>query len=328
MSKKLSIIVTHYKEDWNIVKPLFDSIGAQLGFDLENLEVILVNDAEGYEITEKHIYYYPFLTKIISEGHHGVSWARNRGLEEAEGDYVMFCDCDDRFISAYGIYTFAKSFGSYDIIRTPFLEDQVIDGSLKLIRHDGDVSFVHGKMYRRFFLIDNKIKFDPSLTIHEDGYFNVIAHTIAGENVYEMQPAVYLWKYNENSIVRTNNGELFLFKTYKNLMDGRIAICNELKNREYLMEYIQSVVKTVIDSYYDFQKPEALDPNNKEIIEEAEKEFARFYKEFREDYNEVGVNDIASMMMICRTIAFRNGMRVEQESLHEFVKRIVKKFNI
>ena len=321
---KISIVVPHYKETWDIVRPLFESIDSQLGFDLNEVEVIVVNDSPEDRLTGDLFQYYQFETRIVNKGHHGVSASRNFGLEEATGDYVMFCDCDDRFISAYALYSFAKHFG-YSIIRTPFLEDQIIDGELKLIRHDGDVTFVHGKMYRRGFLIDNDIKFDPKLTIHEDGYFNILAHTIAGEDIFEIQPAVYLWKYNEDSVVR-KNADLFLYKTYPNLMDGRIAICKQMKKRELFEVYFQSVAKTVIDSYYDFQKPEALDPNNKEIIESAEKEFARFYKEFREDYNEIGINDIANLMMVCRTLAFRNGMRVEQESLKDFVTRIAKKY--
>ena len=214
MSKKLSIVVTHYREPWEVVRPLFESIESQLGFDLENLEVLLVNDDPDYRFRGDLFEYYNFDVGIIDKGHHGVSASRNFGLDESAGDYVMFCDCDDRFISAYALHTFAKYFGSYDIIRTPFLEDQVIDGELKLIRHDGDVSFVHGKMYRKSFLIENKIKFDPKLTIHEDGFFNVIAHTVAGESIHEMQPAVYLWKYNEASVVR-RNADLFVFRTYK-----------------------------------------------------------------------------------------------------------------
>lgn len=323
---RLTIVVPHYKEPWKTVEPLFDSLKEQLGFDLKELEVIVVHDGtEKWGYVEKYPMEFPFKITQIEMEHGGVSKARNLGLENSNGEYVMFCDCDDRFISAYGLYMFSKSFGQVDIIKTPFLEDQVIDGELKLIRHDKDITFVHGKAYRRQFLLDNDIKFDCELTIHEDGFFNVIAHTVAKESIHEMQPAVYLWKYNENSVVRKDK-DLYLYKTYDHLMKERIAICKELWKREFVPEYFQSVAKSVIDAYYDFQKPDALDPKNKEIIKFAEKEFSKLYKEFREDYNEIGVNDIAQMMLICRAIAFQNGMRVEQETLSQFVTRIVKEY--
>lgn len=154
---KISLVVTHYKEPWEVVKPLFDSVKDQYGVDFENeLEVILVNDSdELLDIPE-----YPFTVTVVSEGHHGVSAARNIGLDKATGDYVMFCDCDDRFISPFALHLYKQQIGKYEIIKSPFIEDQMIDGQLKLIRHEKDISFVHGKLYRKQFLIDNKIRFD------------------------------------------------------------------------------------------------------------------------------------------------------------------------
>ena len=322
----ISIIVTHYKEPWEIVKPMFDSIMNQLGVDFEkDIEIILVNDDFENRIKGDMFQYYPFSINIIDEGHNGVSKARNIGLENAHGDYVMFCDCDDRFISAYALHLFKKHMGQFDVIKSPFIEDQVINGELKLIRHDKDISFIHGKLYKREFLLENNLKFKDELTIHEDGYFNVIANILAQGSIYEMSPAVYLWKYNDNSVVRRDR-EMFIYKTYGHLMDCRIAICEELRDRELLEHYFPAVSKTVIDTYYDMQKPEILDPKNKELKKSAEKEFSRFYKLFREDYNEIGIEDIAQMMFLCRQNAFINNMRVEQETLSQFLTRIVKEY--
>ena len=196
---------------------------------------------------------------------------------------------------------------------------------MTIISHDQDLTFIHGKVYRREFLLENNIFFDEDMTIHEDGYFNVIANILAKGKIHETSPALYLWKYNENSVVRKDR-DLYIYKTYGNLMDCRIAICESLWEREYVTEYFQAVTKTVIDSYFDFQKHDALKPENKELIASAEKEFARFYEKFREDYNQVGVNDIALMMHACRVTAFMNGLKVEQETISEFLTRIVKTY--
>ena len=324
--KKLSIIITHYNEDWEICKPMFDSIASQLGVDFKEIEVIVAQDGDADDVYLEKITRndYPFNIVLYTQKKKGVSCARNLGLLNAEGEYVMFCDCDDRFISAYGLYLMMKDFGKYDLIKSPFVEDQIVDGELKLIRHEHDVTFVHGKMWRKQFLIDNKIKFKEELTIHEDAFFNVLGNMLA-ENQHELQPAVYLWKYNDKSVVRKDK-DLFLYKSYDNLMDCRIAICRELYDRGFITEFYQGVSKTVIDSYYDFQKPEALDPKNKDLIEKAEKAFSKYYKEFREFYNEINVNDIAQMMYICRTNAYVNNMRIEQETLSQFLTRIVKTY--
>ena len=322
----LSLVVTHYNESWDVCRPLFNSISDQLGVDFDNVEVILVEDG-GVPLCGDFFTIYPFETTIINQGHNGVSKARNIGLEHVKGDYVMFCDCDDRFISSYALHLYLKAMkqGMFDIIKSPFLEDQVIDGELKLIRHDQDITFIHGKFYRVDFLKDNEIRFNEELTIHEDSFFNVIANMLAETSIHEMSPAVYLWKYRDESIVRKDR-DAYIFKTYDHLMKVRRAICRELEKRERIAEYYQAISKTFIDSYYDFQRPDCFKEENKEIIQKAEGEFAKFFKEFREDYRNVNIKDIAQMMYICRINAYANGMLVERETLQEFINRIVKTY--
>lgn len=323
---KLSFVITHYKEDWEVCKPLFDSLEDQLGIDFDNIEVMVIEDG-GEPLNEEHFVGYPYNVKTFNFGHNGVSASRNIGLDHATGDYIMFCDCDDRFISAYALHLYLKAIktGMFDIVKSPFLEDQIIDGELKLIRHDQDITFIHGKMYRVDFLKDNELKFNDKLTIHEDSYFNVLANMCAEGNIHEMSPAVYLWKYRDESIVRADR-DAYVFKTYDHLMKCRRAICRELERRERYAEFYQAVSKTFMDSYYDFQRPDCFKPENKEIIEKAERAFAKFYKEFRDEFKNVNVNDVAQMMYICRINAFANGMKIERETLQEFFNRIVKTY--
>lgn len=323
---KLSFVVTHYNEPWAVCKPWFDSLKEQLGIDFNDVEVLLVEDG-GIPINPEDLEGYPYLIKTFNFGHEGVSACRNVGLDKATGDYIMFCDCDDRFIHTYALHLYLKAMkqAMFDIIRTPFLEDQMIDGELKLIRHDQDITFIHGKMYRLDFLKDNNLRFNEKLYIHEDSYFNVLGNMLADGNIHEMSPAVYLWKYRDDSIVRKDR-DAYVFKTYKNLMDCRRAICNELQSRERYAEFYQAISKTFIDSYYDFQRPDCFKEENKEVIIEAEKAFAEFFKEFRSEYQNVNIKDTAQMMYLCRINAYANGMLVERETLQEFFNRIVKTY--
>lgn len=325
---KISFVVTHYKEAWSVCKPWFDSLKDQLGIDFNDIEVLFVEDG-GEPIDEEVFKEYPFTVRTFNYGHNGVSASRNIGLDNAKGDYVMFCDCDDRFISAYGIHLFMKTIknGHFDVIKTPFVEDQVIDGELKLIRHDQDITFIHGKLYRREFLNDNLIRFDEELTIHEDSYFNVIANMLAENNIYEMAPAVYLWKYRDDSIVRADR-KCYIYKTYDHLMKVRRAITKNLEQRERYAEMYQAISKTIMDSYYDFQRPEALKDENKELIEKAEKAFAEYYREFKDEYKNVSIKDKAQMSYLCRINAFQNGMLIESETFKQFLTRICNTYGI
>ena len=325
---KLSFVVTHYGEPLNVCLPWFNSLSDQLGIDFDDIEVILVEDG-GKRLSLDSLTHFPFKIFQYDEGHKGVSACRNLGLEKATGDYIMFCDCDDRFISAYALHLYLKAIksGGFDIIKSPFLEDQVIDGELKLIRHDQDITFIHGKLYRRQFLIDNMIKFDEELTIHEDSYFNVIANMLAENRVHEMSPAVYLWKYRDDSIVRKDR-DCYVFKTYEHLMKVRRAITKNLEQRERYNEMYQAISKTITDSYYDFQRQDALKEENRPIIEKAEKAFAEYYREFKDEYKNVNIKDKAQMFYLCRINAYANGMLIENETFKQFLTRICTTYGI
>lgn len=70
-----------------------DSILAQ---DYEALEVLIVNDGSTDDtagVCERLCGQYACL-RVITLPDLGVSVARNRGLEQAEGDYIMFVDAD------------------------------------------------------------------------------------------------------------------------------------------------------------------------------------------------------------------------------------------
>lgn len=321
--RTISLVVTHCTESWNVCKPLFDSITIQTDFDLDNLEVIIVNDGMDNKLPTEELNLYPFCIKQFNIEHKGVSAARNEGIKQATGEYIMFCDCDDMFCSMFSLQIYDKAIkeAPYDIIRGSFIEDQFIEEDWKLIRHDNDITFVHGKLYRTEFIRENDLRFDESLTIHEEAVFVTLANIIT-RNIRETQVATYLWKYREDSIVR-KDPEMFIFKTYSNLMAVRRALCEELLKREYITEYRQAIVKTIIDSYYDFQKLDALKPENADMILKAKKSFKKFYNRFKDEYREVNVNDIRDMMCVCRPTAVANGMRVEQQSLKEFLTEIV-----
>jgi hypothetical protein len=87
----------------------------------------------------------------------------------------MFCDADDMFYNACGLYMIFREINiGFDTLSSKFIEEaHTPDGQLVYIDHDQDATFVHGKIHRRQYLLDNEIRWNPDLTIHEDSYFNV-----------------------------------------------------------------------------------------------------------------------------------------------------------
>jgi glycosyltransferase involved in cell wall biosynthesis len=91
----ISIVIPTYNRA-NIVKGCIESVVQQA---TDNVEVIVVDDgstdATG-ELLQQLQQQYTGLRVISNPGNHGVNYARNRGIERASGDFIMFLDSDDR----------------------------------------------------------------------------------------------------------------------------------------------------------------------------------------------------------------------------------------
>lgn len=323
MGKKLSIVVTHYKERWELCKSLFDSIALQQAVPFDAIEVIVVQDGEeGKEEIFKKIDYLPCDYEIYTVSHKGVSAARNYGLDKSTGEYVMFCDCDDMFVNNYGLHlVFSAMQDIPDVVVNNFAEEtKNEDGSLKLVRHENDVTFIHGKCYKRQFLIDKEIRFNESLTIHEDCFFNTIAITCA-DTKRTIETPYYLWKWNDESTVRQDPAN-FVMKTYPELMKVRAAIAKDLERRGFINEYIDCVLKTVLDSYYDFNKESYLAKENQKHVNRAKHAFKKFYEEFEQTYKDAATKRKAELALNAKVNAYKYGLVMESFTIKEFINEI------
>ena len=281
----------------------------------------MVNDGEDV-VFDTHSWLFPFPTEYYVKPHGGVSAARNYALDKSVADYVMFCDCDDSFANIYGLhFLFEKMESGYDAITSIFLVEYMDDGKLNVTYKDKDVTFVHGKAYRRQYLVDNNLRWKPELTIHEDGYFNCLAIMLT-DNKTKIDTPFYTWKWRADSVA-SKEDDTFVLRTYKNVMDARIALTKEAKRRGRHEDARGFIAKTVLDSYYDFNKTIALMPENKKLVEKAEREFRRFYMKYRAEYNACTVDQIAQVAAIARMEAYNKGFKLEQRTLSEWLNHIV-----
>ena len=100
MKPSLSIIVPVYNNE-RYISFCLESLLLHQNIDKELYEVIVVNDGStdrSFSIIQSYAQIYSNIF-VINQENSGVSVARNRGLEIANGDYVWFVDGDD-FIQA------------------------------------------------------------------------------------------------------------------------------------------------------------------------------------------------------------------------------------
>jgi len=318
---RLTIVVTHYKESIDLCKFLFTSIDIQHGINKKDFKVMFVNDGEDGAITREEIGEYSYDIEVHTPPHGGLSYVRNYGIEHADTDYVMFCDCDDGFIHNYGLHLiFSAIEEGFDIFYSAFIEEAPIGEGWKIYRRDKNQVFIHGKAYRRQFLLDNNLRFNHALHFCEDSLFNKIAFLKSQKTKYIETP-IYLWAWNENSTVRKGREDIVLRK-YDQIILMRTLACRQLKENGFMDEYYESVCSTMADCYCDFQQPLFTKAASKPLMEKAEKEFKKFYQEFSHDFMKCDSELIGKMLMQARVTAYDSGYRVDQVTFKDWLKHI------
>ena len=185
----VSIIVPVY----NTLTYLPQCLDSLLGQTLENIEVICIDDGStdgSSELLDRYAEQDGRI-RVIHKENAGVSAARNTGLDQARGNYVLFVDSDD-YIDRYAclkltnvaqrddadIVIFGgESFPSIDWID---LSMSTIDATFHtggldtLFVAQGAYPLMCNKLYRRSLLEQGHHRFNTSLALGEDHAFQFI----------------------------------------------------------------------------------------------------------------------------------------------------------
>ena len=322
--KKLQILVPQYKETEDIIKPLRDSIEVQQNIDIANdIGVIIVNDGTDVHLSQEFLNRYSFPIEYHLAEHGGVSATRNKCLDYATAEYVMFCDADDMFYNACGMYIIFREIenGGFDSLVSAFIEESC-DPETKeplYINHDMDSTFVHGKVHRRKFLLKNKIRWNDNLTIHEDSYFNCLCQRLAKELKYS-QTSFYLWRWRDDSVCR--HDPKYILKTYNNMLDSNDALVEQFLNRGRKDDAIFYAVGMVYDAYFTMNKDEWLNQENKEYRYATELRFKDYWMKYKNLHDSIPQDIKAQIIMGIKNRMYAEGMVLETLTFAEWIKQV------
>ena len=324
---KLQILVPQYKETDDIIKPLLDSIEIQQSVDLKNeIGVIIVNDGSDVFLSDKLINSYPFKIEYFKEPHRGVSGTRNACFNHATADYVMFCDADDMFCNVCGLYIIFNEIDNnngFDSLVSVFIEESRIPETNQIVylNHELDSTFVHGKVHRREYLLNENIRWNEKLTIHEDSFFNIQCQNLS-DNVKYCPVPFYLWKWRDESVCR--HDPKYILKTYNNLIDSNDALIEEFLERGRLDKVDFYVVFMIFDGYYTMNKPEWINQENIEYRDATEKRFAEYYNKYKQLWKKVTLQEKMQISNGVRTRAIGEGMLMEALTIDDWLTKIEK----
>lgn len=209
---KLSIIIPVYNSE-KYLQTCLESVFRQ-DMPLREYEVIVINDGSKDESKKIILDFKDQFENLvfIDQPNHGVSAARNAGLEIAKGHYITFIDSDDEIYenTLLKMYNYAVInsldllYGKIDYINA----ESEKTGEFKMISESGEVSdgFTHQRrgviisFYKKIIL--NNIRFNTLIPIAEDALFNLEVHTIARRCSY-LHHNYYKYRRNINSTTET-----------------------------------------------------------------------------------------------------------------------------
>ncbi|ALP91548.1 glycosyltransferase family 2 protein [Clostridium butyricum] len=201
MNYEISVVVPVYKVRDRIIRTL-ESLKAQT---FKDFEVLFVDDGspdDSSDFADNYLKDSDVAYKIIKKKNGGVSSARNLGIEEAKGEYIMFLDSDD-YIDKNMLKGFYDKIleGNFDVLYCAYVfeesNEKEITNNMKDLNY-GEVSgkeaalgLIYGTTYthimanlfKRSLLINNNIRFDEKRKFAEDISFMVKAYA-SSERVY------------------------------------------------------------------------------------------------------------------------------------------------
>lgn len=207
----LDIVITHHLEPWEVCRRQFQMLDAQRGVDWDQIRVTVVNDG-GNRLPEERLEDLSFRVQQLDIPQSGVSAARNAGIRIAQEPWIMFCDCDDCFSNVFALEDILnvltpEAEKQFDMMWTKVWAEEYANGKHRayMIHKKKIFVFIHGKVYRREFLLAQDIRFDESLAFNEDSCFNAkiitrIPHTRIGE--ISTYAPVYVWILRANSVTK------------------------------------------------------------------------------------------------------------------------------
>lgn len=265
---KISIIVPVY----NCEKYISNCINSILEQSFKDFELILVDDGSSdrsFEICES------FAKKdnrvrTIHQPNSGVSRARNRGLDEAKGEYIGFVDGDDCVdkemyerlyknladnnadISICGIVNyFVKKDGTTEKVRQSpvdgfwiFSGEQALKEALQSRLYS--VNPVNKLFKRELF---DKLRY-PEGKISEDAFLIPVVISKAGKVVYDSKP-MYYYLRRENSITTSNFSDsgwdvVEAYKNHLNMVSEKFPNLKKVAKFRYLWAYTYVIDKIML----------------------------------------------------------------------------------
>lgn len=267
----VDIIITTYNSI-NTLDRTLSSILTQIKAPKMTVHIIDDNSCEDYDDIIN--YYKDFLDIKFKKlkKNNGPGFARNVGLDEAKGDYVIFIDSDDVFSSATSVNVLYNNIvkNKCDVVTSFIYEETAGD----FIIHKNDILGLHGKIYRKKFLDDNNIRFNVSRSF-EDTSFNSLV-SLYGAKIFNIDVFTYVWCDIRESITRQENLE-YLTKACLSFAENMLWVADTVDLKKCKKrDFLKFCVESLAEIYY-----KVLSIKDTDIIKKTKECWLKIYDAFK-----------------------------------------------
>ena len=182
-SNLISVIIPFHNNE-QYLERCIDSVITQ---EYKYFEIILVDDgstdnslqlAQKYETQDERV-------KVIHQSNQGVSEARNTGIKNAHGKYIMFLDADDYFLPALSSVLANQITNDLIVLSFEAGNNQKISDNriysiaeiekaqVLMLENPTKYMTVWSKIFNREIITQNQLSFDSKLRVAEDGDFMI-----------------------------------------------------------------------------------------------------------------------------------------------------------
>lgn len=208
--------------------------------------------------------------RVITQANGGVSSARNAGLREATGRFVMFVDADDRLFSE-ALNQISRNIGNYDediVVFTMISEGHEMEqwkGRFEENRHYAATDLIQrgyirgsacGCMFRLDYLKESGVTFSNDLTMAEDTVFFACA-IAAGASVSFSDIRLYEVIPRNGSASRIYD-ETFLHRYGKSLQAARRLIPDRCVADNTILTILMGIVNVAAKTGHSAKETEKI----------------------------------------------------------------------
>lgn len=313
---RFSVVIPVYNRE----KYLEECISSVLSQTYPAYEIILVDDGSGDlsgEICDNYAKTCPSFIKVLHQSNRGVSAARNKGINEASGDYIFFLDSDDRIAlnALESFYNIIKKNPGLDFIdgrmrrfkgNSTIIQDDPVLTADEIYGLNGQEVFImlylkgclpggmHG-VYRRGYLLGLDGLYIENLDIGEDLEFNIRIFASTNKLAVNETPVYEARKDTPGSLLKWNTMDSF----FANLKFYR-CLEEHLYNENYSADFISVLKRLLGERFVHFHFMNYIEMASEEetekILKEKEKyeHFFKYYSSKRYQFyinwvNEMGI---------------------------------------